>query len=351
MSGSRNQAYLNTRVSIMATQLFSPVVVAGLAECSLEAVGRRFDLAAILDQGLSPRAKNRAVEQALVTTLLSELCTLIRPMEPAERALVLNWGRKFALFNLKTLIRGKLYNVDAKEIQGNLYQLPPQVMLPIQELLRTENVLELLRQLEQGPYRFIAQQAREVYEQKREPFALETTIDQLYYASLARQVRQFHDSEQRPLQLVVGALLDQIDLLWLLRFRFAYGLTPSETFYQLVPSFRLLHRERLLQLVNLDSLERVLDALPEPLNSLLAGSPNLIEVQKRIGRYTAREARRVLRHSTSGVARSLAYLMLREMDLFLLFALAQGKILELPMDVVSIAVELADPNCPMPGRA
>lgn len=350
MSGSRSQAYLNTRVSILATQLFSPIVVAGLAEGSLEAVSQRFDLPAILDQGLSPRAKNRAIEQALITTLLSELCILIRPMEPAERALVLNWGRKFALFNLKTLIRGKLYNLDPKEIQENLYQLPPQVMLPIQELLRTENVLELLRQLEEGPYRFIAHQAREVYEQKREPFALETTIDQLYYASLARQVRQFHDSEQRPLQLVVGALLDQIDLLWLLRFRFAYGLTPSETFYQLVPSFRLLHRERLLDLVNLDSLDRVLDALPEPLNDLLAGSHSLIEVQKRVGRYAAREARRVLRHSPSGVARSLAYLMLREMDLFLLFALTQGKILELPMDVVSIAVELADPTCPVVGR-
>jgi V/A-type H+/Na+-transporting ATPase subunit C len=350
MSAHANQAYLNTRVSILATRLFSPAVAGGLAGSTLEEISQGFGLPAILDQGLSARAKNRAIEQALITTLLAELCILIRPMQPAERALVLNWGRKYALFNLKSLIRGKLYNLDPREIQDNLYHLPPQVELPVQELLRTENVLELLRQLEQGPYRFIAHQAREVYEQKREPFALEATIDQLYYQSLARQVRQFHDGEQRPLQVVVGALLDQIDLMWLLRFRFAYGLSPSETFYQLVPSLRLLRRDLLLQLANLDSLERVLESLPEPLNGLLAGSTSLIEVQKRIGRYTAREAHQVLRHSSSAVARTLSYLILREMDLFLLFALTQGKILGLPADVVAIAVELADPNCPMVGR-
>ncbi len=351
MSRATSQAYLNTRVSILATRLLSPVVAAGLGESTLEEISQNFGLPAVLDEGLSARSKNRAIEQALITTLLSELRVLIRPMLPAERALVLNWGRKFALFNLKTLIRGKLYNLNPGEIRDNLYALPPQVELPVQELLRTENVLELLRQLEQGPYAFIAHQAREVYEQKREPFALEATIDQLYYAGMARQVLQFHGGSQRPLQLVVGALLDQVALLWLLRFRFAYGMSPSETFYQLVPSLRLMHRERLLQLVNLDSLERVLSALPEPLAGMLAGSSSLIEVQKRIGRHTARAARQVLRHSTSGVARSLSYLMLREMDLFLLFALTQGKILGLPADVVDIALELADPNCPMVGRA
>lgn len=351
MSSARDQAYLNTRLSIMATQLLSAADIADLVEGGLEEINQRFGLSRLLDPTLPARTKNRAIEQALVSTLLAELCILIRPMEPRERALVLNWGRKFALFNLKSLIRGKIHNLDPKEIEDNFYELPAPVRLPTEALMRTENVLELLRQLEQGPYRFIAQQAREVYEQKREPFALESTIDQLYYASLAQQVRQFPDGRAGQLRHLVGALLDQTDLLWLLRFRFAYGLSPSETFYQLVPSFRLLHRARLLELVDLDSLERVLEVLPEPLRGLLAGSHNLIEVQKRIGRYTAREARRVLLRSTSGVARGLAYLMLREMDLFLLFALIQGKILSLPEDVVDIAIELADPTCPMLGRA
>jgi len=269
-------------------------------------------------------------------------------MAAAERALMLNWARQYALSNLKTLIRGKLYDLDWKEIRENLYDLPPNVRLPNRDdLFRAENVLELLRQLEHGPYSLIARQAREIFEQKREPFALEATIDQRYYAGLARQVQQFQGDNLRALQQLVGAVLDRVDLLWLLRFRFSYKLSPSETFYQLVPSFRLLHRDRLLKLVNIESFERVLESLPAPLNARLAGSINLIDVQKRLNGYVCEEALRVLRHGRSGVARALAYLLLREMDLFLLFSLIQGQLLELPAELIDIALDLAAPRCPI----
>ena len=348
-----DQAYLNTRVSIMAARLFDLVQIAAMAEQDLQSLANNFGLASILDGSLTSRAKSRAVEHALIQTLLSELTLLIRPMAPQERALVLSWGRLFALTNLKTLIRGKLYDLDREEIAENLYELPANARLdlPHKDLFRAENVLELLRQLEQGPYHLIARQAREIYEQHHEPFALEAAIDQRYFADLVRQVMQFHDANLQPLQVLIGALLDRADLMWLLRFRFSYGLSPSETFYQLVPSFRLMHRERLLALVDLDSVESVLEALPPPLSGLLTASANLIDVQKRTGAYLYREASRILHHSDSGVARALAYLILRRMDLQLLFALIQGGLLELPRDLVQIAVELSEPNCPLVGAA
>jgi V/A-type H+/Na+-transporting ATPase subunit C len=348
-----DQAYLNTRVSIMATRLFDLAQITAMAEEDLQALAERFGLAPILDQNLIGRAKSRAIEQALIHTLLWELTLLIRPMTPLGRALVLSWGQLFALTNLKTLIRGKLYDLDQKEIAENLYELPSHVRLdlPRKDLFRAENVLELLHQLERGPYSVIARHAREIYEQRHEPFALAAAIEQRYFVALVRHVSQFHDDNLQPLQALIGAVLDRADLMWLLRFRFSYGLSPSETFYQLVPSFGLMHRERLLALVNLDSLESVLDALPPPLGELLVDSANLIDVQKRMGRYLHQEARRILRNSHSGVARALAYLILRRMDLQLLFALIQGGLLELPRDLVHIAVELAEPNCPLNNEA
>mgnify|MGYP003572805672 CR=1 FL=1 len=348
MSAVADQAYLNTRVSMMATRLFAPGFMKTLAGRSLSELGEQFGLVGILEDTIPTRSKSRAVGHALIQTLLTELTILVRPMAPAERSLVLLWGRKFALFNLKALIRGKLYNLDASEIQENLYPLPANLRLPQKTLFRTENVLELLRQLEAGPYSLIARQAREVYEQKREPFALEGTIDQRYLAALAKQTREFYGVQHRELHRVVGVYLDQINLLWLLRFRFAYRLSPSETFYQLVPSLSLLHRDRLLELVNLDSIDKVLAALPEPLDGLLAGSVNLVDLQQRMAAYAATEAARVLRHGASGVARALAYLMLREMDLQRLFALTHGRMLKLPEELVAVAVDLAASPCPMP---
>lgn len=351
MSAAAAEAYLNTRVSVMATQLFDGDTIGRLAQLQLPDLAENFDLAVLTDDQHSAQTRSRAIEQSLIGLLLSELQILVRPMNATERALVLAWGRKYALFNLKTLIRGKLHDLDPKEIRDNLFLLPPAVRLADEDLYRAENVLELLRQLEAGPHSLIARQAREIYEQRREPFALEAAIDQRYYAGLVRQVLQFYDSNLQPLRHLVGAELDRINLLWLLRFRFSYQLSPSETFYQLVPSMRLLHRDRLLELVNLETFPRVLEELPPPLDTLLADCHTVIDVQRQMGRHVASDARRILRQGSSGVARALAYLMLREMDLYLLFALIQGRLLNLSSEVVEIALEITEPTCPWSGAS
>lgn len=342
MSKVAAQAYLHTRVSIMATGLFKPDLIARLTGYGLPELAEHFELTQLVDGQLSTQAKSRAVEQGLIETLLSELTTLVRPMSPIERALVISWARKFALVNLKTLIRGKLYELERPAIRENLYDLPANVRLPDRdELFRAENVLELLRQLERGPYRLIARQAREIYEKHREPFALEATLDQRYYAAIARLVQQFNDHNLASLRDLVGAILDRIDLLWLLRFRLSYRLSASETFYQLVPSFKLMHRDRLLKLVNLESLDDILAGVPNPLGARLVGRTNLVEIEQHLSAHLADVARRILARSESGVARTLAYLILRERDLAILFSLIQGRLLELPDALVKTAVDPA----------
>lgn len=323
----------------MATRLFTPEIGDSLQELSAQELGKGFGFATLVeDPGIGLRQKNRALQQGLLHILLADLVILIRPMAAMERQLVLHWAHKFALFNLKAVIRGKLNKLENREIRDHIFQLPPLLNLPEEELFGAENVLELLRQLELGSFRLIARQAREVFEQRRESFPLESAIDRLYFSTLAHQVREVGEADQGPLRQILGALLDQTALLWLLRFRFSYHLSPSETFFQLVPSLHLLHRERLLHLANLDSLESLLEALPEPLAGLMTGQPGVDAIQWRLSRYLAGQAHQVLRHSGSGVARALAYLILREMDLQLVFTLLQGKLLGLGADLIATAV-------------
>ncbi|MBK1719625.1 V0D/AC39 family V-type ATPase subunit [Thiocystis violacea] len=344
---SADQAYLNTRVSMMSLRLLAPEAIGPIARMPLPALAERFGLGALLDEPSSITTRRRVLEQGLTQVLLAEMQLLMRPMSAAHRQLVLAWGRKFALYNLKTLLRGKLYALDQKEIREHLFDLPDFMRLP-SELFRAENVLELLRQLEAGPYRQIARQAREVYEQQREPFALEAAVDQRYYAEIVHQIMGFDVNHLDSLRRLLGAELDRVALLWLLRFRFSYHLSPSETYYRLVPSMRLLTRERLLNLVNLESLRQVIDALPEPLNALLAKCETIAEVQPHLVSHTQGELRWILHQSQSAVARALAYLMLRESDLMLLFAVAQGRLLQFPERTIEVALDLIEAH---PARA
>ncbi|MBK1695236.1 ATPase [Chromatium weissei] len=342
MSNAAAQAYLNTRVSVMSTRLFTPEFTERLAHLTLAELAEQFGLTALLDEQATTTARRRAIEQSLLQMLLIDLQILARLLPPAERAVLLAWARKYALFNLKTLIRGKLYALEQKAIRDHLFDLPATLRLPHQELFRAENVLELLRQLETSQYHQIARQAREVYEKQREPFALEAAIDQRYYSSIVRQIMGLDHHHLNALRRLMGAELDRVALLWLLRFRLTCQLSPSETYYQLVPSTRLLNRELLLRLVNFDTLERVLDALPASLNTLLAGSHDLSEVQRRMNQATHRDLHETLVRSQSGLARALAYLMLREANLQSLFIVVQGHLLQFSNTTIKTALELND---------
>jgi V/A-type H+-transporting ATPase subunit C len=338
MPSSARNTYLHTRVSVLAGRLLSPAEGRALSRLDLEQIGRRYGLEAILEESIPAAARNRAVERSLIRSLMSELSLLIRPMYGEARELVLYWARKFELYNLKALIRGKLSGEDEKAIEDNLYDVPKALALPHTHLLRTESVLELLRQLEQSPYRVIAGQARQVFEDRHEPFALEATIDQSYYAGLVKRARELQGVDSKEMQQVVGLQLDQLNLLWLLRYRFYYGLSPTETYYQLVPSARKLHRSVLLKLVDLPEFDKVIEALPHPLDEVLQGLESAVEVERRMEHYSAELLRRLLRHSPSAVARALAYLVLREMDQRRLFAAVQGRVLMLRSELLNYAV-------------
>jgi len=346
MSSAAKNAYLNTRVAAKATQLIGLKNVKQLSQMSPHELCQHIGLGDLLDEPGSARSKSRAVEQGLIQVLLADLAVLVRPMSPEERGLVLAWARKYALFNLKTLLRGKIRQLDQQEIRENLYDLPPQVRLSNEDLFRTESAVELLRVLESGPLSLLARQAREIYEKRQEAFALEAAIDQRYYSELARRVTRLGDPKaDRQMRSLIGSLVDRANILWLLRFRFAYGLPPSETFYQLVPSPNLMYRQRLLDLVSLENQAQVIAGLPEPLRSLLADADNLMESQRRLSQYCYGIARDVLRHGHSGVARAMAYLILREIDLQLTFTLIQSRLLNLPAAYVDLALGLSPAIC------
>lgn len=323
------QTYLKTRTDILAARLFSDDQLEDFSRRSLDALGKSFDLSELLQRGLPPDQINRAAERSLIQTLMLDLSVLLRPLDGIGRATLIRWSHKFELYNLKAIIRGKLQGLGYDQINRNLHDLPPLISLPHDELVRTEDILELLRRLESGPYSDIAFQARRVYKQRNEPFSLDATIDQRYYTGLLRRARGVDEKDRTPLLSLIGVMIDQQNLTWLARYRFYYGLSPSETYYLLIPFGHHLHRDLLAKLAELDKLSEVVSHLPETLALQLQNIDTPMGIEQALSRETSKKARHSLKHDDSAVTKALAYLVLREMDLKKLYAMIQGKILGL----------------------
>jgi V/A-type H+-transporting ATPase subunit C len=335
MSTLPSARYLDTRLTIMAAELlsapaFERLIKQPLAQGIIPALG--LDAAAG-----SSHLLDKAAENLLSRHLLDDLDILLRPLTGQARDFFTYWARRFELFNLKALIHGKLRGLPASQIEGNLEPTPRFAVLPHEQLLRTEDVAELLRLIEAGPYGPIARQARRALEEHQDSLAAETAIDRRYFQGLLAHAQLLPEADRKPVAQLLGSQLDRLNLGWLLRYRFGYQMSPTETYYRLMRGGALLGADRLLQLVELKDLQAVLTALPETLAERLHDAADTFSVETRLETLLYEHAHTAVRHGESTVCRALGYLILRDGQLRRLRAILQGKRLGLPTELIGLA--------------
>lgn len=328
-------AYLNTRVSLFAGRLWQP----GDYDAMLRAADA--EMAEVLvSRGLPQLAAGfdnrdlRSLEQRIIGQMLDETRVLIRPLAGEARNFLIYWIERFEVSNLKTLLRGKMTDERPAALIGHLTPMGAFGRLDVQELAHVEDVSELLRRLEAGHYAGIVRAARLAFEDSRDPFMLDAVLDREYYEGLARRARVL-EREAPALARLVGPLIDRINLVWLLRYRFNYHLPPAQVYYLLVAAHYRLSAARLKDLAARDSVEAVLEALPDNPRSLLSGVDGIPEVFSRMESAAAREAGRVLAGHDPALVRAFAYLVLRERNLRAVRGLMRGRHLDLDTDVIA----------------
>lgn len=330
-------AYLHTRTSIYAGQLLDPVRLDALIDRPRD--DEAHGLAAP-DADMAQYSGD--LDQSNVTILLGELAVLARPLSGAPRDLLGFWAHRFELGNLKTIIRGRMANQPQAAIEAQLQDMGSFTSLPIAELLQSDTPAELLRRLERTPYAEIAQQARHLLEHGEALFALDAALDRRYFAGLARRGTAIGGASGQMLRELIGSIIDRVNLVWLLRYRHAYHLSPAQAYYLLIPASRRLLPQQLQQLAQCASFEEATSSLPAPFDRMLAGARNTTEVTLKLEFETWRFAANILRHSSFNVARALAYMVLRERDLRRLRAIVRGRDMQLDAAMIRTALGLSE---------
>lgn len=325
----------------MASRLLSDENMYSLIGSSLEQGSEIFQTAGVVGlRAELPSEPPYSLEQQLVTVLLADFVILVRPLSGVARKFFIYWAYRFELSNLKTILRGKMTGQPSAAIQDQLVDMGPFATLPIDDLMRTEDVAEMLRRLERTPFAEIAREARRIYDEHHELFSLDAAVDRRYYAGLSKHAQEIKGHEGRLLLSLVGQIIDRANLMWLLRYRFAYGLPPAEAYYLLIPAGERLKGHHLLALSQLGSFEEVIARLPSPFAGLLAGVRSPSEVTHILERESWRLSERILTRTSFNLARAFAYLILREKDLRQLRAIIKGKRAKIHSDVIREAAGL-----------
>ncbi len=332
-------AYLNTRVSIYTERLWSDEQFGQLirmphAEVP-EALSRRgLGTLAVGYGGTDPLS----LEARIIAQLLEETRVLVRPLAGASRQFIIYWTQRFEVSNVKTLIRAKMGGERYVTLIPRLIDMGPFARLDLEDLMHADDVPELFRRLEPGPYADIVRHARRAFEESRDPFILDATLDRAYYEGLVHRAQPIEAEAGKPFRELMAALIDRINLVWLMRYRFNYGLAPPQVYYLLVGGHYHLQGDRLQRLVTQSTVEGVIAGLPPALNRLLDGARSIIEVFARMDEEAARRARLILHSAAHPLARAYAYLILRERDLRNVRAVLRGRHLRLPHHAIQQAL-------------
>jgi len=326
-------SYLSTRLSLLANRLIKLENWQSIIESELDELQERFDCC------IDDISDSQAVEKKLISLALQDFQVLFRPFYSVEREFLNYTVHWYELTNLKTLIRGKFTGKSDTSIEKELIDLGQFAVLPLKRLLQTDDPQEMLRLLEKTPYSSIVRQARSIYEEEGQNlFALDAAIDRHFFSSLMQRIRFLEADDQKSLTEVFGALMDRINLLWLIRYRFSYNLSPAKSFYLLATTGKVLHADKLMQLARLDTINEVIKQLPRPINKLLDQASDLTQIENLMEHYTLLAALNGLNKSASMLTRVFSYVLLRESEIHLLQAIIKGKSLGFHPDLINRAI-------------
>jgi len=304
-----DQAYVRTRLAIMGTKLLSREEFARLAAMPLDELSATSGFDTIAGESNAARLVN--FERTLMQTWLDELSALLRPLKGSARRLLTHWASRYEVLNIKALVRGKIGQLPNEEIEKTLFRLPGFLSLNHDQLLNTDSVVELLRQLQKTPYQRLATQALRRYEERPDPFLLDATLDQQFYGELIDRAHHLSGTDRAEILALIGRIVDGHNLVWSLRYRYNYGLQASEVLYLAIDGGRTLDRARLQEMLHAETLAEALGHLPDgvPGHGEMPQQIPLIEATMRKELFAY--AIRAMRHSPSALTSVLSYLVLR----------------------------------------
>lgn len=338
MSGITDYAYLNARVTAMATGLISQQQFKELAQQPLEQVR----LGTAMDELLNDSNLDIVqIEQLWFNRLVNDFNILIRPLRGNAQEFLVYWFRKTEVKQLKAVIRGKLSNLSAEAIVKQLIPLGHLTKLSFEQLARAEDISELLRQLENTPYLKLARQAKQSFEQQQQLYALDAAIDRYYLQGLTQRMAALPARQQERIAPLMSLLLNQFNLLWLLRYRFTYQLSAAETYYLLIPSHYGIARTTLQSLAELSNLSDAIAQLPESVKLIIKDATTIFAIEQHFSRALEQRARITLQQENFTLAKAFAYLWLRELEIRRILAVIQGKRLQLSPELIIQSMDFA----------
>ncbi len=257
-----------------------------------------------------------SLERSLSAPLLVDYAKVARSLRGnREKSVVFALFARFEGENLKILSRCVHSGLQKHRVSHLLYPLGRLSRLPWDDLWEDRNIQDVVSRLSGTPFGRAMSHALPRYEVQGNLFPLEMAVDLSCFRQLDMAVSGLkRRADKEAAREITGSFVDILNILWIIRLRRYYRLSPEEIVNYSLPggtmSLSQVHR-----LARAEDLNAFLQILPGPLGGFAAGATGWKDIRPRLEKWFLKRLSRVYVRLPFNIGVPVAYLLEKEMEL------------------------------------
>lgn len=282
------------------------------------------------------------IEHGLKQDLVVSYIKILRFLRGRSARFVETLLGRFELFNLKSVIRS-LARSDKRKLEGDpvepfIFSLGKYHTIPIEEALEADDLESCIALMKKTPFARPLEIGYQQYEEEGKLFLLELALDLDYYDRLWKSLDALGPLDKYNAARLMGIQYDTTNLLWILRFREYYDLSPEQIFQYIIPHGWKIRGDLFWEVAEeSDVTAAIVKRQISPYDDLLSSVKRvdgsfILGIELSLLRYRYRESLGIFMKYPLQAAQLIAFFTCKEMEIRDIITTLAGRQLELPQE-------------------
>ncbi len=268
----------------------------------------------------------KRLERVLYTRLMEDYAKIFRALGSRRRKeLILSLYSRFDGQNLKILLRALFSMRTREEVEHLLFPQCGLSRIPWSDLWALDDISQVEARLGRSVF---AQALRFAYPQFQAQgilFPLEIAVDHACFHWLRRSVAALSRGDYRAVHMVVGPFIDFVNISWIIRLRWSYGLQPEQVVNYSLAGGSLIKLKQIGPLSQAKDREEFISRLPARVRQHIQDATSLEEVTGYFRQLLADRVRRAFAGPPFNLGIEVACLLEEEAEIERLVSLVESK--------------------------
>lgn len=267
-----------------------------------------------LSNTATPAANVRLISLSLHDALFQDYIKLAKVLPRSASWVLYGLVGRYEAENIKTLLRGIWQSLPDASILPMLYRLGVLSRLPVEAILKAWQIPSAVDLLKGTVFHAPLVHALAPFRSQGRLFPLEIAVDMAAVRLLADRISKLRGTDRKTATRLAGLFADGVNLSWLVRFRWMYGLSPEEIINYSLPIGCYINLQDIGVLARSGDLHTFLEALPHPYRSALGMVRQWSQVQPYFQTWFVAQLYRLFGRDPFHIGLPLSYILLKEIE-------------------------------------